>query len=68
MGWQSEQMTSLPPWATGEGSIALLNQVRDESPAEVPVLDEHENSCWWVLSVLDRFDAKEAREKYYARL
>jgi hypothetical protein len=27
---------------------------------------EEENPCWWVLSALDVFEGKEAREKYYA--
>jgi hypothetical protein len=65
LGRQSESMITLPSWVPGEGSITLLERVHDEIPAD-PQSAEKEEQCWWILSALDNFDGKEAREKYYA--
>jgi hypothetical protein len=66
LGWQSEPMITLPSWAPGEGSVALLERVHDEEMPAEPGFEEEEAPCWWVLSALDIFEGKEAREKYYA--
>jgi hypothetical protein len=47
--------------------VALLERAQDEIHTYVAGLDEEaKNPCWWVLSALDGFEGKEAREKYYA--
>jgi hypothetical protein len=66
LGWQSEPMITLPSWAPGEGSVALLERAHDEGFSNEPRFEEEENPYWWVLSTLDTFEGKEAREKYYA--
>jgi hypothetical protein len=73
MGWHSEEMITLPAWTPGEGSVALLERVHDELPQEAGFLSspephEEERPCWWMLSALDVWDGKEAREAYYSRL
>jgi len=60
-------MVTLPSWAPGEGSTALLERVQDEMRTDAR-LEEEEGPCWWVLSALDTFDGKEAREEYYASI
>ena len=52
MGWHSEEMVTLPAWAPGEGSVALLERVHDELPKETeplsaPEPNEEEAPCWW---------------------
>jgi hypothetical protein len=70
-------MITLPSWAPGEGSVALLERAHDEEEIpdeprfeeeipDEPRFEEEENPYWWVLSTLDTFEGKEAREKYYA--
>ena len=73
MGWHSEEMVTLPAWAPGEGSVALLERVHDElprarDPLSVRELNEEEAPCWWLLAMLDTCDGKQAREAYYSRL
>jgi hypothetical protein len=73
MGWHSEEMVTLPAWAPGEGSVALLERVHDElpqvrDPLSAPEPNEEEAPCWWILAMLDTCDGKEAREAYYSRL
>jgi len=73
MGWHSEEIITLPTWAPGEGSVALLERVHDELPQETEFLswpgpNEEEGPCWWILSMLDTCEGKEAREAYYSRL
>ena len=73
MGWHSEEMITLPVWAPGEGSVALLERVHDELPQQTEFLsspepNEEEAPCWWILAMLDVCDGKEAREAYYSRL
>jgi hypothetical protein len=57
-------MITLPSWVPGEGSIALLERVHNEIPTE-PERAKEETPCWWILSTLDSFEGKEAREEYY---
>ena len=64
VGWQSEQMVTLPPWLPGEGALALLERVRDEAHG----VEDFSSLCWWILSALDSFEGKEEPEQYYARL
>jgi len=73
MGWHSEEIITLPAWAPGEGSVALLERVHDELPQETEPLsspdpNEEDGACWWILSTLDACEGKEAREAYYSRL
>ena len=73
MGWHSEEMITLPAWAPGEGSVALLERVHDEIPQQTeflssPTPNEEEAPCWWILAMLDVCDGKEAREAYYSQL
>ncbi len=73
VGWHSESMVTLPPWAPGEGSVSLLLHTLEEDRAifersSPEHLDEEEGPYWWILSGLERFEGKEAREEYYAKL
>ena len=74
MGWHSEEIITLPAWAPGEGSVSLLERVHDDVPQEeteflsLSAPNEEEGPCWWILSMLDTCDGKEAREAYYSRL
>jgi hypothetical protein len=66
-------MVTLPAWAPGEGSVALLERVQDElpqlrDPLSAPELSEEAAPCWWLQAMLDACDGKEAREAYYSRL
>src|SRR3954471_18932915 len=67
LGWQFEQIMALPSRAPGEGSLALLERAQDDMPTGA-ITEEEEGPCWWVLSALDTFDGKEARQKYYAAI
>jgi hypothetical protein len=72
VGWHSEEMITLPAWAPGEGSIALIEHVHDESSTlerfSSRETEEEQRPCWWLLSALDSIDGKEAREAYYSKL
>ena len=73
MGWQSERVVTLPSWAPGEGSVALLKCIHGKLPTEPKFSSasesaEKEELCWWILSALKACDGKEAREAYYSRL
>ncbi len=73
MGWHSEEMITLPAWAPGEGSVALLERVHHKIPQQTELLsspepNEEEAPCWWILAMLDTCDGKEAREAYYSQL
>jgi hypothetical protein len=66
-------MITLPAWAPGEGSVALLERVYNEIPQQTvslssPDPNEEEAPCWWILAMLDTCDGKEAREAYYSQL
>jgi hypothetical protein len=67
VGWRSEPMITLPSWAPGEGPTPLLERAPDEVRTG-PRFEEEEAPCWWVLSTLESFEGKVAREKYYAAI
>jgi hypothetical protein len=51
-------MITLPAWAPGEGSVALLERVHEEIPQQTeslssPEPNEEEAPCWWILAMLD---------------
>jgi hypothetical protein len=72
VGWHSEPIVTLPAWAPGQGSVALLQRMRTEDASLERFLswelEEEESPRWWILSALDRCDGKEAREAYYDRV
>jgi hypothetical protein len=62
MTWDRESTLTYATWSPAEWLQALDDQACDPS-------GEEENPCWWVLSALESFEGKEAREKmYYAKL
>jgi hypothetical protein len=68
LGWLSGETVTVPAWWTlGEAEAALRERGRSDTPSETEQA-EVERPCWWVLSALDSFDGKEAREAYYAKL
>ena len=61
MTWDRESTLAYATWSPAEWFQALDEQTHN------PRADE-ENPCWWVLSALESFEGKEARETYYAKL
>jgi hypothetical protein len=61
MTWDRESTLAYAPWSPAEWLQALDEQIHDPS-------EDEENPCWWVLSALESFEGKEARETYYAKL
>jgi hypothetical protein len=68
LGWLSAETVTVPAWWTlGEAEAALHQRgARSDALSETEQAEE-ERPCWWVLSALDGFDGKEAREAYYAK-
>jgi len=64
MMWDRESTVAYATWSPAQWLQALDDQTHaDDDPSE-----DEKNPCWWVLSALESFEGKEARETYYAKL